>query len=113
MRTNQFKLNIRKVNLLRLFGSVKKQFEFQAQQKSLNFDLNVLPGVPDHIISDEDRLIQVLCCLIGNAVKFTYQGGITIIVAPDDSDQSQDESCGGNNPKKLLISVEDTGIGIP
>ena len=56
--------------------------------------------MPDKIYSDAKRFKQVLFNLIGNAVKFTFQGSITVRV-----DYERERSC-------LCISVEDTGIGM-
>ncbi len=60
--------------------------------------VNVSQAVPQIIQSDRKRLKQVLFNLIGNALKFTYKGGITLDVQKD-----------GRNMK---VTVTDTGIGI-
>jgi CheY-like chemotaxis protein len=60
-------------------------------------------GVPEQIAGDERRIRQILINLLGNAVKFTSHGSVTLLVAT---------SSAGGNPA-LDFSVEDTGIGIP
>jgi PAS domain S-box-containing protein len=61
------------------------------------------PGVPTKIIGDSTLLRQVLVNLVGNAVKFTERGGVTVSVSADESESS---SC-------LSFLIEDSGIGIP
>ena len=65
------------------------------------------PDVPGVIVSDPVRVRQVLTNLIGNALKFTNQGGVltTVSIRPDEQSQKGDDLC-------LLIAVKDTGIGI-
>ncbi len=74
-----------------------------AQAKGLYFKMNIQEKVPDVVIGDPTRLNQILVNLLGNAVKFTEQGGITLIVKVLEQ-----------NSKMSLIhfSVNDTGIGI-
>jgi PAS domain S-box-containing protein len=73
-------------------------FALSAREKNLRLHLEVAPGTPERIIGDRDRLGQVLLNLIGNAVKFTHEGEISICVQPHDD--------------LLKFSVLDTGIGI-
>ncbi|AOV97924.1 aerobic respiration two-component sensor histidine kinase ArcB [Edwardsiella hoshinae] len=70
------------------------------QPKGLSFTLAPEAGLPHKIMADGTRLRQILWNLIGNAVKFTQQGGVSVRVWREPSD-------------KLLFEVRDTGIGIP
>lgn len=70
------------------------------QPKGLNFTLTPEAGLPHKIMADGTRLRQILWNLIGNAVKFTQQGGVSVRVWREPSD-------------KLFFEVRDTGIGIP
>ena len=74
--------------------------ELQCTQKGLYVKLNVDLFVPDVVYTDPNRLKQVLLNLLGNAVKFTFQGGIRVI-------------CMATEQNHLKITVKDTGIGIP
>jgi len=74
----------------------------QAHAKGLSLDLDLLAGLPRQVRADDGRLRQVLINLIGNAIKFTEHGGITIRVGAQ-TDQGA---------VQLKIEVEDTGIGI-
>src|SRR5271154_6571512 len=71
----------------------------RAQGKDLEICCYVDERLPARVVGDAARLRQVLFNLAGNAIKFTEQGGVSIIVEPD-------------APDKIAISVQDTGIGI-
>ncbi|MCD9149601.1 hybrid sensor histidine kinase/response regulator [Pseudophaeobacter flagellatus] len=72
-----------------------------AKEKSLRLSVMVDPDLPQTIVADEYRLRQVLHNLVSNAVKFTREGGVTIIAEPTE---------GGT---LLLLRVCDTGPGVP
>jgi signal transduction histidine kinase len=57
---------------------VRDIMNLQIQQKGLQLKLKVSKNLPDNIYSDAKRLKQILYNLVGNAVKFTYKGSITI-----------------------------------
>lgn len=75
----------------------------QAKDKNLEFKINVSPDIQPILLGDETRLRQVLINLIGNAVKFTNKGEITLAV--DLVGQTDDS-------QKLGFNVSDTGIGM-
>ena len=75
---------------------LKPQFD----AKHLHLTLDIGEGVPDSIVSDSEKLRQILVNFLSNAVKFTREGGVTVRLLP-----------GINYP--VAISVTDTGIGIP
>jgi signal transduction histidine kinase/CheY-like chemotaxis protein len=79
-------------------------FAMKAHEKKLEYNCIICPDVPTHIIGDVGKLRQTLYNLVGNAVKFTEQGEINLIVQ--------------NNPYTkrrgdILFTVMDTGVGIP
>jgi len=73
----------------------------RAREKGISLAVNYGADLTELMRGDDGRLRQVLVNLVGNAVKFTSQGGVKISV----------ESV-KNNPYQLLIEIEDTGIGI-
>ena len=75
-----------------------------AQKKGLRLDVSIAPGTPRTVRSDELRIRQVLGNLIENAVKFTEQGGIRMVVEPGPRLEST---------ARVRFTVEDTGSGIP
>ena len=81
-----------------------KPLRLRAEQKGLQFDCYISPEAPDELVGDAGRLRQILINLIGNAIKFTDQGQITVRVEPE---ASTDEKV------QLRFAVSDTGVGIP
>jgi signal transduction histidine kinase/HPt (histidine-containing phosphotransfer) domain-containing protein len=75
----------------------------RAQEKGLQLDVNWRGGIPEVIETDPVRVRQVLMNVIGNALKFTERGGVTLTVGVV---HAADESY-------LSMEVKDTGIGIP
>ncbi len=75
-----------------------------ASKKGLQLTYDVAPDVPDSIVGDPGFVRQILINLVGNAVKFTEKGGVSIRV--DKEDRSAEEIT-------LHFRVTDTGIGIP
>ena len=76
----------------------------QARKKGLSLRLDVAGEGSDRLHGDDSRLRQILINLIGNAIKFTKTGGITVRVR---------STRAGPGATSLRIEVEDTGIGIP
>src|SRR5690606_21342219 len=79
-----------------------------ARRKGLTFTTTLGPGLPAVVVGDAHRVGQVLTNLVGNAVKFTATGGVTVEV---DAEPPQ----AGDPPDRvsLRVVVTDTGIGIP
>ncbi|MBF0339415.1 MAG: response regulator [Magnetococcales bacterium] len=73
------------------------------RQKGLRLACQVMPSVSRAVQADYRRIRQVLINLVGNAIKFTEQGGIRVVVEQDPAFQES----------RLLFSVVDSGIGIP
>ena len=76
----------------------------QAAKKQLELCCAVSPDVPARLVGDPHRLRQVLTNLVGNAVKFTAEGRITLAAAVLEDTPAR---------ARLRLSVSDTGIGIP
>ena len=72
----------------------------RAQAKGLEICAYVDERLPARVIGDAARVRQVVFNLVGNAIKFTERGGVSIIVEPDDL------------PGRITVAVRDTGIGI-
>ncbi|MBC8182227.1 response regulator [candidate division KSB1 bacterium] len=94
------------VNLNNMLDEMQQIFSYKLDKKNLNFEIMVDTNLPHVVMLDEVRLRQILLNLIGNAVKFTDKGSIEIKAQTNNS-----------KPEKsaidLILSVKDTGIGIP
>ena len=90
-------------NLANCISSVTTLLESSAAVKGLTLTTVIVPGTPKRLIGDVSRLRQILFNLVGNALKFTESGGVTIDVHP--ANQT-------GNKVMLRFAVRDTGIGI-
>ena len=92
------------INLDRFLREIESLMFLQVAKKGLSFALELSPHLPRNITVDSDKLRQVLINLIGNAIKFTASGGVSLRaeVAKWESPQLA----------QLRFEVEDTGIGI-
>jgi len=96
---NKISLSIKKINIRTLLQEVVELFRMQAAMKNLKIHMEILENF--EIASDYTRLSQVLVTLLSNALKFTYEGSITVGV------------CRVNDPPKCFkVYVRDTGIGM-
>ncbi len=72
----------------------------RAREKDLALDLTIDEGVPAAVTGDRQKLSQVLLNLLGNGIKFTDRGSVTLVLSS------------GPDPDNVCLSVEDTGPGI-
>lgn len=92
-------------NIREVINSVYGLLKYQADEKNIDFLLEVDNDVPQILLLDSLRLNQILMNLLSNAIKFTDRGYVKLTVSVL---QKTD-----NTKVKLKFSVEDTGIGIP
>ncbi len=104
VEAGRLELSITEFDPVRLVEEVAASVATRAQDKGLDFDVHFQPGLPAMLLGDEGRLRQVLFNLIGNAVKFTEHGSVSVDVACRELEDDRVE---------LAASVRDSGIGIP
>ena len=78
----------------------------RAREKSLSLVSEIAGDVPDDLVADSHRLIQVVTNLLGNAVKFTHRGVVTLRVC------LVDNAAGDPQKRRIQFELQDTGIGI-
>jgi len=89
-------------DLLPFLERIIEMMASRAREHGLSLTLEILPGVPLGLVGDPNRVRQILVNLLGNALKFTEQGSITVRVEPDPE----------GDAGWLRFNVVDTGIGI-
>ena len=86
-----------------LLESVNNMMSGQCQEKGIDYQCHISSDVKDHYIGDGLKLRQILLNVLGNAVKFTEKGGVSLNV---------EKTAAYDNKTTLLFSIADTGIGI-
>ena len=90
------------MDITKLAHDLLSNGNMRAADKGLGFSLNLDPGVPQQTLSDPFRVRQILMNLVGNAVKFTQSGEISVGISPVER----------NGSEYIAFSVKDTGPGI-
>ncbi|MEX2211592.1 MAG: response regulator, partial [Gaiellaceae bacterium] len=99
------------LELARVGGYAERTFRPLADEKSLEFEIVVGDGVPDAIVTDEQRLLQVLRNLLSNAFKFTEGGRVELRVEAPEGIAFAGTAL-AEADRVIAFSVVDTGIGI-
>ena len=103
IEAGKLELDTALMNFHFLFKEIHQSFLIQASKKKIDFILEIDPNIPSNLLLDEFRLKQMLNNLISNALKFTDSGFIKICANRVQKNHKSID---------LLISVQDTGIGI-
>ncbi len=104
MEAGQLQLNNAPFDLFELREGVVSTLNMSALEKGLKLQCIVAEGLPSSFIGDKLRLRQILLNLVGNAIKFTHSGSVTIKTILENADDKK---------TTLHFIVADTGIGIP
>ena len=108
IEAGMFELESIPFNLRETFDQIRIIHHDIARAKLLKLDVHYADNLPDYFIGDPVRIGQVLNNLVGNALKFTLEGGVTL-----SCEQALDIKNCPQGQLRLLVSVKDTGIGIP
>ncbi|NDY73798.1 response regulator [Desulfobacter hydrogenophilus] len=112
IEAGKMKLSLDEIPLKDLSEALDKNFKRLTQEKGLSLDISIKADVPKIIISDQQRIMQILKNFIANACKFTSTGGVTVeFYRPDKSIAFLRNDL--IYPDTIAIAVKDTGIGIP
>lgn len=120
-------LNPISFDLSQLLETLQRMLQLKARAKGLQLIFDIAPGLPQYVHTDEGKLRQVLINILGNAIKFTQKGRVTLRVSAAQSprnrvSQRDVSSLDGDFPQetrflfqgdtRLCFEIEDTGPGI-
>ena len=104
IESGKLELDIKKYDLNQLVNQVIELLKYDSNIKNLKLILDIDSNVPKYIWTDSIRIKQILINLLGNAVKFTEKGNITLSI--------KNIKTLNENTNNIRFSVKDTGIGI-
>ncbi|HAX75444.1 MAG TPA: hypothetical protein DCY88_06365 [Cyanobacteria bacterium UBA11372] len=110
IEAGQVALNETSFDLYRLLAAIEDMFQLKAKTKGLELKFERAPQLPQYVKTDESKLRQVLINLLGNAIKFTSTGSVTLRVMGNGQESSNDPL--PMTHYQLFFEVEDTGPGI-
>jgi PAS domain S-box-containing protein len=102
IEAGQFQVDVQRCSPAQMIAEVVSSLRVRALETQLRLEYTWLTGIPETIATDPARLRQVLMNLVGNAIKFTHSGHVRIAARIDFQP----------GDPRLVIEVEDTGIGI-
>jgi PAS domain S-box-containing protein len=100
-------IDMKPMNVLELVEGIAELLSPRAHSKGIEVASFVAPDVNPHLLADEAHLRQILINLVGNAIKFTEKGGVSICVHVEPDPQDPE-----GKKQWLNFSVADTGIGL-
>jgi len=103
IESGRTKLNLTTFDIYALIHDLEAMFRVRTDSKNLHLDVEIDNDLPHHLVSDEGKLRQIFINIVGNAVKFTDNGGIAWRIRSDKKNE---------NSLRLIAEVEDTGLGI-
>lgn len=103
IEANHFKAYKIRYNLIQELNILAEIYSKKCEEKGLKFVINIDKNCPKYVIADKFRLAQIASNLIGNAIKFTTNGNVTIDVKTIKQNK---------NKATILFTITDTGIGI-
>jgi signal transduction histidine kinase/DNA-binding NarL/FixJ family response regulator len=106
IEAGKLSIDLHSVNLHKVTSEIAEAFRYMAENKGLDFSFNIDYDIPNALVLDEIRVRQVLFNLLGNAVKFTDKGSVSLKISIHGYSERESKY-------NILFEVEDTGIGIP
>ncbi|MBN1413357.1 MAG: response regulator [Spirochaetales bacterium] len=105
IEAGQLNINYEPVSIANIITEIKQIFETKLIEKNLDFIIDIEDDFPSTLMLDEIRIRQILLNLVGNGIKFTETGYVKV---------SAHKVFKENESKiDMILSIEDTGIGIP
>lgn len=103
IQASEIEINYEPFSFNHVIQDIEQVFKIRFSEKKLTFDISISPDLPDLVFLDKIRIRQILFNLIGNALKFTEKGTVSLSIIS--------EKCDGHVDINFI--VEDTGIGVP
>jgi PAS domain S-box-containing protein len=103
IETGNIELEKARVDIRDMVQGIIGSMKYKAQEKNINLTQHIDAEIPDVVIGDRARLVQILLNLVSNAVKFTSKGGVNINLHVIEQT---------NDTVRIRFGVSDTGIGI-
>jgi PAS domain S-box-containing protein len=103
MQAGKLQVHETALELRAVMERIRALFIYRAEQKRIRFTYHITPHTPRYVMTDEVRLLQILSNLVANAIKFTNEGTVAIIVSSVSTD---------GQVHTLRFAVQDSGIGI-
>jgi signal transduction histidine kinase/CheY-like chemotaxis protein len=104
IEAQKMELHLSEFHFPAFLSGVAEMSRIRAEQKDIAFQVELADELPEGVRGDEKRLRQVLLNLLGNAIKFTEVGGVTLTVRSGTEALQRD---------RIRFEIRDTGIGIP
>jgi signal transduction histidine kinase len=108
IEADKLALNLADFSLPALLDGVIQMMRYTAEEKGLRLEWTPPPNLPPRVYGDQRRLRQVLINLLGNALKFTNEGHVSLQVDRLDNPEDAAE----DDVTRLRFAVQDTGIGL-
>lgn len=105
IESGKFEIIQESVDIRQLATEMQSIFSIKFVEKNIHFELDIDPTLPKYLLLDATRIRQILFNLLGNAIKFTESGTVTLCVTKVFEDEEKSKI-------DLQLSVEDSGIGI-
>jgi len=117
LEAGKTEVHLEEVDFPKMLKSVHGMLSANAAKKGLRFELIPLNELPETVEVDKNKVRQILINLLGNAIKFTGEGGVSLRVsahsAGEADEEGEEEPVAGMRRVLLTLEVLDTGPGIP
>ncbi len=112
VEAGRMELDLGPIALADISEDAERAFRPVAEQNELEFSVEIDPDLPPAIVSDDQRLKQILKNLLSNAFKFTHDGGVTLSIAPAPTGAGFHVDTLRSAEHVIAFAVTDTGVGI-
>ncbi|MDO6824082.1 transporter substrate-binding domain-containing protein [Marinobacter sp. 1_MG-2023] len=112
IEAGKMRLDYSPVSVRRLLDDVRHIFDLRAREQGITLEVSVGSDMPATMMLDETRFRQVLFNLVGNAIKFTHEGGVAVRATVRAANAETGE-VPEHQTYRLTVKVTDSGIGIP